>query len=191
MADTTRKINDPVVENYALTAIVQFLNNLTPEQLAGIGFQRCSENDLICENIKNFEEVKISDVTPFFGNDENNEKSKFPNVIPSSEAEIQKSVFEILHSLGIASHLKGFAYLKDSIQLFIDKPGFIKRITLDLYPFIAEKYNSTPSRVERAMRHAIDLAYERNANMRKIFSHKPKNCEFIATIVEEYNSHLA
>ena len=117
--------------------------------------------------------------------------------------DLQVSITKTLHELGVPSHIKGYQYIREGISLIYKNPNIIGGITKELYPKIAKKYNSTTSRVERAIRHAIEVSWNR-ANwefMEDIFGYsvdidkaKPTNSEFIVTIADklrlEYNKPL-
>ena len=116
-------------------------------------------------------------------------KDKSQNI----EIESEKKITKILHDLGIPSHIRGYLYIRDSIKLMYMTPDMIGGITKEIYPEIAKKYNATPSRVERAIRHAIEISWNRGDYevMDQIFGHsvdydkaKPTNSEFIATIAD-------
>ncbi len=103
-------------------------------------------------------------------------------------------ITNLLHSLGVPSHIKGYQYIRDSIIKMYENPDLIGAITKELYPSIAAKYETTPSRVERAIRHAIEISWNRGDYdlMDEIFGHsvdfdksKPTNSEFIATIADK------
>ncbi|MDD2211410.1 MAG: sporulation transcription factor Spo0A, partial [Clostridia bacterium] len=103
-------------------------------------------------------------------------------------------VTNIIHQMGVPAHIKGYQYLRDAILLVINEISLLGAITKELYPTIAEKYETTPSRVERAIRHAIELAWDRgNVDMMtKFFGYtiniergKPTNSEFIAMIADK------
>jgi two-component system response regulator (stage 0 sporulation protein A) len=106
---------------------------------------------------------------------------------------LQVSITKILHELGMPSHIKGYQYIREGITLIYKNPDMIGGITKELYPEIAKIYNTTVSRVERAIRHAIEVSWNR-ANwqlMEDIFGHsvdidkaKPTNSEFIVTIAD-------
>lgn len=111
-----------------------------------------------------------------------------------SYTEKEKRVTEVLKNLGIPSHIKGYAYVKKAILLIIeDSEKYISSITKELYPTIAQEFKTTSSRVERAIRHAVDVAWERgNIEIQeKIFGYsvspgkgKPTNSELLAGIAE-------
>lgn len=107
---------------------------------------------------------------------------------------LQVSITKMLHELGIPSHIKGYQYIREAATLIFDKPGIIGGITKELYPELAKKYNTTVSRVERAIRHAIEVSWNRgNIDfMEELFGYsvdidkaKPTNSEFIVTIADK------
>ena len=107
---------------------------------------------------------------------------------------LQISITKTLHELGVPSHIKGYQYIREGISLVYKKPDIIGGITKELYPEIAKKYDSTVSRVERAIRHAIEVSWNRGNwdLMEEIFGHsvdidkaKPTNSEFIVTIADK------
>lgn len=107
---------------------------------------------------------------------------------------IQIQVTNLLHELGIPSHIKGYQYIRTAILMVYDNPGFIGGITKELYPDISIRFNTSIQRVERAIRHAIEVAWLRGDIdlMEKIFGHsvdidraKPTNSEFIVTIADK------
>ena len=110
------------------------------------------------------------------------------------------SITKTLHELGVPSHIKGYQYIREGISIVYNNPDIVGGITKELYPEIAKKYDSTGSRVERAIRHAIEVSWNRGNwdLMEEIFGHsvdidkaKPTNSEFIVTIADklrlEYN----
>ena len=107
---------------------------------------------------------------------------------------LQLSITKILHELGIPSHIKGYQYIREGISIIYTKPQKIGGITKKLYPEIADKFGTTNSRVERAIRHAIEVSWNRGNwdLMEEIFGHsvdidkaKPTNSEFIVTIADK------
>ena len=108
--------------------------------------------------------------------------------------ELQLHISNMLHDLGVPSHIKGYEYIREGIGLMYNKPSMIGAITKEMYPAIAVKYNTTSSRVERAIRHAIEVSWARGDYdlMEDIFGHsvdydkaKPTNSEFIATLADK------
>ena len=103
-------------------------------------------------------------------------------------------VSKILHELGIPSHIKGYQYIRDAITMVYKDQNLIGGITKELYPEIGKKYNASVTRVERAIRHAIEVSWNRGDwdLMEEIFGHsvdidraKPTNSEFIVTIADK------
>ena len=107
---------------------------------------------------------------------------------------LQVSITKILHELGIPSHIKGYQYLREGISIIFERPETIGGITKELYPELASKFDTTVSRVERAIRHAIEVSWNRGdwSLMEEIFGHsvdidkaKPTNSEFIVTVADK------
>lgn len=107
---------------------------------------------------------------------------------------LQISITKILHELGIPSHIKGYQYIREGISIIYNRPEVIGGITKELYPEVALKFDTTVSRVERAIRHAIEVSWNRGnwALMEDIFGHsvdidkaKPTNSEFIVTVADK------
>lgn len=107
---------------------------------------------------------------------------------------IEVKVTEILHQIGVPAHIKGYHYLRDSIIMSVENPDIINAVTKQLYPSVAKKYNTTSSRVERAIRHAIEVAWDRGDVdiLNSYFGYtihnsrgKPTNSEFIAMISDK------
>lgn len=116
------------------------------------------------------------------------------NKIRIDNKDLQQTITNLLHSLGMPSHIKGYSYIRDSISLMYNKPSMLGAITKELYPEIANMYDTTSSRVERAIRHAIEVSWTRGDYevMEEIFGHsvdydraKPTNSEFIATLADK------
>ena len=104
------------------------------------------------------------------------------------------TVTEILHQIGVPAHIKGYQFLRDAILLTMNEPDYINAVTKRLYPEIAKKNGTTASRVERAIRHAIEVAWDRGDvdTLNSYFGYtihnlrgKPTNSEFIAMIADK------
>ncbi|MBQ9012007.1 MAG: sporulation transcription factor Spo0A [Bacilli bacterium] len=107
---------------------------------------------------------------------------------------IKSSITKTLHDLGIPSHIKGYQYIRDGVEIIFDRPEIIGGITKELYPELANKFETTVSRVERAIRHAIEVSWNRGDwdLMEELFGHsvdidkaKPTNSEFMVTIADK------
>lgn len=112
---------------------------------------------------------------------------------------IETRITKMLHSLGIPSHIKGYQYIRESVMLIYKNPYIIGGITKELYPEVAQRYKTTSSRVERAIRHAIEVSWTRGdyEYMEELFGHsvdydraKPTNSEFIATVADKLRLDL-
>lgn len=112
---------------------------------------------------------------------------------------IELRVTEILHQIGVPAHIKGYHYLRDSIIMSVERPEVINAVTKQLYPSVAKKYETTSSRVERAIRHAIEVAWDRGDVdvLNSYFGYtihisrgKPTNSEFIAMIADKLRLQL-
>lgn len=110
------------------------------------------------------------------------------------ERNLELDVTNIIHEIGVPAHIKGYQYLRDAIILSVEDMEMLNSITKILYPTIAKKYQTTPSRVERAIRHAIEVAWSRGKmdTIDELFGYtvsngkgKPTNSEFIALIADK------
>ena len=109
------------------------------------------------------------------------------------ECDLEKDVTEMIHEIGVPAHIKGYQYLREAIVMAVEDPVMISSITKLLYPTIAKRFQTTPSRVERAIRHAIEVAWSRGRmeTLDAVFGYtvdtgkgKPTNSEFIALIAD-------
>ena len=117
----------------------------------------------------------------------------------SKEQILEIKVTNIIHEIGVPAHIKGYQYLRDGIMMVVNNNEVINQITKQLYPDLAKKYKTTPSRVERAIRHAIEVAWNRGQieTVESIFGYtvnsnkgKPTNSEFIAMIADKLRLDL-
>ena len=124
-------------------------------------------------------------------------KSKGINLVHNN---LEISITRMLHELGMPAHIKGYQYIRDGIMMIYNNPDIIGGITKELYPDVASKYNTTVSRVERAIRHAIEVSWNRGNwdLMEEVFGHsvdidkaKPTNSEFIVTVADKLRLELS
>ena len=110
-----------------------------------------------------------------------------------SPAELKNLVTSIIHEIGVPAHIKGYQYLREAIIITVGNMEVINAVTKVLYPEVAKRFGTTPSRVERAIRHAIEVAWDRGdlETLQKFFGYtvsnakgKPTNSEFIAMIAD-------
>ena len=106
---------------------------------------------------------------------------------------LEADLTNIIHEIGIPAHIKGYQYLREAIMMVVEEVDLLGSVTKVLYPRIAEKFDTTSSRVERAIRHAIEVAWSRNNidTIKKFFGYtintergKPTNSEFIALVAD-------
>lgn len=121
------------------------------------------------------------------------------NPIIATSGSLEMRVTEIIHQIGVPAHITGYQYLRDSILMAIEDDDIINSITKRLYPAVAKKHNTTSSRVERAIRHAIEVAWDRGDVdvLNSYFGYtihngrgKPTNSEFIAMISDKFRLQL-
>ena len=122
-----------------------------------------------------------------------------PVRISKAQPDLEVLVTDIIHQIGVPAHIKGYHYLRDSIILSIQEPDIINSVTKRLYPSVAKRNGTTPSRVERAIRHAIEVAWDRGDVdiLNSYFGYtihngrgKPTNSEFIAMISDKLRLKL-
>lgn len=145
--------------------------------------------------LKPFNEKNLAERIIDFSRDHNNSSSMKHNlVLHKNDQNIECKVTEILHQIGVPAHIKGYHYLRNSIIMSIENPDIINAVTKQLYPSVAKKYSTTSSRVERAIRHAIEVAWDRGDVdiLNSYFGYtihnsrgKPTNSEFIAMISDK------
>ncbi|MNW53078.1 Stage 0 sporulation protein A [compost metagenome] len=117
------------------------------------------------------------------------------NVVPLGKGKnLDANITSIIHEIGVPAHIKGYQYLREAITMVYNNIEILGAITKTLYPAIAEKFKTTPSRVERAIRHAIEVAWTRGNidSISHLFGYtinisksKPTNSEFIAMVADK------
>lgn len=129
------------------------------------------------------------------------EKNKKPVPVRrvQPEVNIETMVTNIIHEIGVPAHIKGYQYLREAIMIAVNDMDVINAITKVLYPQVAKTFQTTPSRVERAIRHAIEVAWDRGDldTLQRFFGYtvsntkgKPTNSEFIALIADKLQLQL-
>lgn len=129
-------------------------------------------------------------------------KPQYIDISPENkkdERNLEALVTNLIHEVGVPAHIKGYQYLREAIMMVVNDIEVINQITKQLYPDIAKKFHTTPSRVERAIRHAIEVAWSRGKadEVENIFGYtvsatkgKPTNSEFIAMIADKLRLEL-
>ncbi len=154
-------------------------------QAAGAGAALCLikpiRPDSLAEHIEELLTTRMNTVGPLR-----------PGMVPEPD-DIETQVTQIIHQIGVPAHIKGYQYLRTAILLTVKDSDIINSVTKVLYPSVAKKYSTTTSRVERAIRHAIEVAWDRGDvdTLNSYFGYtiqnnrgKPTNSEFIAMIAD-------
>lgn len=140
------------------------------------------QNEMVIQKIKNVRKTQKQVVRTY--------EKPIENI---SEEQITQQVTNMIHEIGIPAHIKGYHYLRDAILMAIDDMDVLNAITKVLYPTVAKKNQTTSSRVERAIRHAIEVAWSRGKldTLEALFGYtvstgkgKPTNSEFIALVAD-------
>lgn len=127
------------------------------------------------------------------------ESLRYPAPRRADKTSIESMVTGIIHEIGVPAHIKGYQYLREAIIIAVNDMDVINAITKVLYPQVAKTFQTTPSRVERAIRHAIEVAWDRGDLdvLQRIFGYtisnskgKPTNSEFIALIADKLQLQL-
>ena len=143
---------------------------------------------VVKERIKMFQKTKENRATQI------REKRDYGTNGEDRERNLESDVTNIIHEIGVPAHIKGYQYLREAIMMSVEDNEMLNSITKVLYPSIAKKYQTTPSRVERAIRHAIEVAWSRGKmeTLDAMFGYtintgkgKPTNSEFIALIADK------
>lgn len=166
--------------------VTGFMTDFVAYSAANLGVQYfmtkpCSA-ELICE--------RLQEIT---GMDAGKDSGK------NSEMNIETMVTSVIHEIGVPAHIKGYQYLREAIMIAVKDMDVINAITKVLYPQVAKTFSTTPSRVERAIRHAIEVAWDRGdlETLQNFFGYtvsntkgKPTNSEFIALIADKLQLQL-
>ena len=158
--------------------------------------QKCSEYNVDYYIIKPFDNNNLFQIINELRNNKNKlliSDNKPTNITKTDTIDLDTEITTLLHDIGIPAHIRGYQYIREAINLVYNDIEILNSITKGLYPTIALKFKTTASRVERAIRHAIEIAWVRGniETITKIFSYtisynkaKPTNSEFIAMIAD-------
>ena len=160
--------------------------------------------DLLITRIRELKNYKPSQTNNFIARDREIGITKpqyidISNISTNKEDNLEALVTNVIHEVGVPAHIKGYQYLREAIMMVVNDIDVINQITKCLYPQIARKFHTTPSRVERAIRHAIEVAWGRGQQdvVENIFGYtvsaakgKPTNSEFIAMISDKLRLEL-
>lgn len=173
----------PAILVYSMSALAK-----TVENAVGLGADyyllKPQSHERICEVVRDFSDTPktTSSTAPMSVNAPHKE-----------DYDLETLVTEFIHELGVPAHIKGYQYIRSAIIMVVENMDLLNFITKQLYPEIAKAYNTTASRVERAIRHSIEVAWSRGKpeTMNEIFGYtihtgkgKPTNSEFIAMVAD-------
>lgn len=187
-----QRLHDSGLQNLpCFTVLTNGLNESFEQRLLASGAAYCF--------IKPFDLQSFTERITQLAGCEIRDKSVIMTPDSANNVDLEETVTDILHELGVPAHIKGYRYLKTSILLSVDSPEMISSVTRLLYPTVAKKYDTTSSRVERAIRHAIEVAWDRGdidilnsyfGYTIQITRGKPTNSEFIAMISDKLRLKL-
>lgn len=155
--------------------------------------------ELLIKRIREFKFYKPRQTNSFITKEIKQQYISIEKGTEKNEGTLEALVTNVIHEVGVPAHIKGYQYLREAIMMVTNDIDVINQITKQLYPDIATKYRTTPSRVERAIRHAIEVAWGRgqSAAVENIFGYtvsaakgKPTNSEFIAMIADKLRLEL-
>jgi len=159
------------------------------EQGASYYIMKPFDNNIVLSRIKQLKAVNHAKVLV-----EPSKPVTYENKDVYRERNLESDVTNIIHEIGVPAHIKGYQYLRDAIMMSVDNNEMLNSITKMLYPSIAKRHKTTPSRVERAIRHAIEVAWSRGKmdTIDELFGYtvsngkgKPTNSEFVALIADK------
>ena len=155
--------------------------------------------ELLIKRIRDIKFYKSSQSNNFTAKETKQQYIEIPSQNLKGQDNLEALVTNVIHEVGVPAHIKGYQYLREAIMMVVNDIDVINQITKSLYPQIAYKFNTTPSRVERAIRHAIEVAWGRGQQdaVENIFGYtisaskgKPTNSEFIAMIADKLRLEL-
>ncbi len=195
IAFLTKAVQDAAYPPAHFISVSALTTNAVIRTLVSLGVEYCMikpvDYHILKERI-----LQVLSQCPIPSAAEFSEKSEKPQgkVIPMVGCDMEKQVTELILEIGIPAHVKGYQYVRSAILLTIEDPDVINAVTKVIYPTIARLYGTTSSRVERAIRHAIEVAWDRGnvETLHRLFGYsvsvsrgKPTNSEFIAMIADK------
>lgn len=199
------KINENGIEKMPMCIMLSAVGqDKITQQAINLGAQyyivKPFEIDVLIKRIKELKYFQPVQVKTSYINREI--KPSYIEIAPGekkNEENLEALVTNVIHEIGVPAHIKGYQYLREAIMMVVNDIDIINQITKQLYPDITHKYHTTPSRVERAIRHAIEVAWGRGEQgiVESIFGYtvsaskgKPTNSEFIAMIADKLRLEL-
>ena len=155
--------------------------------------------ELLLKRLRELKNFRPSSNNNFISREVKQQYIEMPEGAKREKNNLEALVTNVIHEVGVPAHIKGYQYLREAIMMVVNDIDVINQITKSLYPDIASKYSTTPSRVERAIRHAIEVAWGRGQQdvVENIFGYtisaakgKPTNSEFIAMIADKLRLEL-
>ncbi|MBQ9902989.1 MAG: sporulation initiation factor Spo0A C-terminal domain-containing protein [Clostridia bacterium] len=189
-----RAKRNPDLFRTEFVVICEFLSFRLERELYGAGAACVVSREMSPVSIWNMLSFPSANKQPVFGSSFNMNAD-----FPEDSVELEIMVTDILHKIGVPAHIKGYKYLRCAIIKTVLRPDIIGAVTKELYPGVAECFDTTPSRVERAIRHAIELAWDRGdidflasyfGSTILISRGKPTNSEFIAMVADRLRISL-
>lgn len=188
-------------------SVLKFANNLQPKPVCLV--MSSFITDFVASSVANLgarylmlkpcDLQSIADRVNEIRDSSENKKTPQKAVNRTSDLNIESMVTSIIHEIGVPAHIKGYQYLREAIIIAVNDMDVINAITKVLYPQVAKTFQTTPSRVERAIRHAIEVAWDRGdlETLQRFFGYtvsntkgKPTNSEFIALIADRLQLQL-
>ncbi|WP_027340038.1 sporulation transcription factor Spo0A [Halonatronum saccharophilum] len=179
-----------VAEEFKIIMLTAFGQEELTQQIINLGADyyilKPFDLEKLASRIRQIKKPAVKGARGFSGYTINNPKNQ--------TYDIEERITEIIHQIGIPAHIKGYLYLRKAIAMVIKKVELLGAVTKELYPLVAKEFNTTASRVERAIRHAIEVTWERGNTkaINNIFGHsvttssgKPTNSQFIAKVADK------
>lgn len=195
-------IMDVILPHYDAAEILRMLGEQKPEKrpvvIASTGYDNPNMERLLLESgvdmymLKPYDMETLAKRIEFLCSESSKRGIKISSGAKPGSMELV--VTDVIHQIGIPAHIKGYHYLRDAILLSIENGEMLESVTKILYPTVAKRFNTTSSRVERAIRHAIEVAWDRGDVdvLNSFFGYtidtskgKPTNSEFIALITDK------